>query len=652
MAIPRKLRVIPALLLLLLASASSAAARWQPAGPEGGNVTSLAIDLTNPRVLYAAAGAGGVFKSADAGATWAPAFEGLRGVVRIVAVDPGRLATVYAGTDLEVFRSDDGAAHWTATPLPIPELLPVNALLATPGAVYINLVSNSPAPVAIGFLFKSTDRGASWSPLGTGGFVMTALAADPANSNVLYAGSHTGVFRSADGGLTWTAASGGLPAGADVTALLAPAPGTLYAALTRGAKVFRSTDGGSHWQRVSRGIASPSLTAFAAGLNPAVLYVAANATAGTGSLFRTMDGGAHWQRADAGLPTDLQALVLDPQGRTLFAGSRIAGVLRSGDGATTWKTASHGLRAVPADAVVADPKRPAILFAGTPDFGLIKTTDGGASWRGTGVSLGARKPLAIDPQRPATVYASSRDTRLLRSRDGGRSWQRIRTSPFGVNDLAVDPGDPSILYASGFFRIDRSTDGGDTWIQDYGSPCALPGRFAITPTSRVFNAAFSACGPNAFGLGIHERGPDGGWREVNNGLPIHPSPDGLGADPRQPSTVYAAIQGYLLNPGPQYVNVYRMYRTTDGENWTQVAGLGENEATAFAFPPAEPGVIYAAVGFGFGLLVSEDGGETWHATGDGLPQATVSALAVGPGNPAILYAASPGGLYRLIPGAP
>ena len=78
MAIPRTLRVIPAL-LLLLASAAFAANRWQPAGPEGGNVTSLAIDPANPRVLYAGVGAGGVFKSVDAGATWNPAFDGLAG---------------------------------------------------------------------------------------------------------------------------------------------------------------------------------------------------------------------------------------------------------------------------------------------------------------------------------------------------------------------------------------------------------------------------------------------------------------------------------------------------------------------------------------------------------------------------------------------
>jgi photosystem II stability/assembly factor-like uncharacterized protein len=54
-------------------------------------------------------------------------------------------------------------------------------------------------------------------------------------------------------------------------------------------------------------------------------------------------------------------------------------------------------------------------------------------------------------------------------------------------------------------------------------------------------------------------------------------------------------------------------------------------------------VIYAAVGFG--LLVSEDGGETWHAAGDGLPQATVSELAVG-ADASTVYAATPGGLYK------
>ncbi len=647
MAIPRTLRVVPAL-LLLLASTAFAADRWQPAGPEGGNVTSLAIDPANPRVLYAAAGAGGVFKSVDAGATWDPAFDGFRGVVRIVAVDPGRPATVYAGTDLEVFRSDDGGAHWTATPGPTPSHLPVNALLATPAAVYVNVVSNSPAPVAIGFLFKSTDRGASWSPLGTGGFFVTALAADPANPGVLYAGSHTGVFRSADGGSTWTAASGGLPAGADVTALLAPAPGTLYAALTRGGKVFRSTDGGSHWQRMSRGITNSSLTAFAAGPNPAVLYVAANTgTSEPGSLFRTADGGAHWQRADAGLPADLQALVVNPRSLALFAGSRIAGVFRSGDGATTWKTASHGLRAVATDAVVADPKRPAILFAGTPDFGLIKTADGGASWQGTGVSLGARKPLAIDPRQPATVYASSLQGKLLRSRNGGRSWQTIslpNDSPAnGVSGLVLDPNDSSILYAVRPREIDRSADGGDTWTTEVTSTCVTLSYPAITPSSQVYAGAVSSCQSLAGG-GVLMRDAAGEWRTVEVAVNLlYPTPTALAADPRQPSTLYTGLSGLLIEPP---ASVSEVYRTIDGVTWSPLALSGSlGPATAFAFPPAEPGVVYIAIR-GQGIYRSEDGGETWRTVNAGLPSYSIPALAVS-ADSSTVYAATAGGLYEL-----
>ena len=438
-----------------------------------------------------------------------------------------------------LFRSADGAAHWTAT-RPAPPRLPVSALLATPAAVYVNVVSDSPAPVAIGYLFRSTDHGASWSPLGTGGFVVTALAADPAESRRPLRGLPRGGVPERrrridlDRRERRTAGRRGRhrPAGAGAAV-------RVYAALTKGAKVFRSTDGGSHWQRVSRGITSPALTAFAAGPNPAVLYVAANA--GTRRLGLALP--YRWTVAPTGSgrtrasPPIIQALVLDPRSPALFAGSRTAGVFRSVDGAATWKTASHGLRAVPADAVVADPKRSAILFAGTPDFGLIKTVDGGASWQVLGAGAGARKPLAIDPRQPATVYARSQDGDVLRSRNGGRSWQVIESLLYGVSAFAIDPNDPEILYASGPTRIDRSTDGGDTWTLDFTSSCVSPAFLAITPTSRVFNGSFSACGPNEVGIGIHERGPNGGWGEANNGLPIRPSPDGSGR--RSPEAVDA-----------------------------------------------------------------------------------------------------------------
>ena len=249
------------------------------------------------------------------------------------------------------------------------------------------------------------------------------------------------------------------------------------------------------------------------------------------------------------------------------------------------------------DAVLTDPRRPAILYAGTPDFGLIKSVNGGESWNAPGPTAGARKPLAIDPGQPATVYASGRDGKLLRSRNGGRSWQTIflpNDSPAnGVNGLVLDPNDPSILYAVRSREIDRSADGGNTWTPELTTTCVTLAYPAITPASRVYVGAVSSCQSLAGG-GILMRDATGEWRAVEAAVNLlHPTPTALAADPRQPSTLYTGLSGLLIEPP---ANVSQIYRTTDGVTWSPVALPGNlGPATAFAFPPAEPGVVYAAI---------------------------------------------------------
>lgn len=658
-----RLRLVLAL-ALLLPWAAFAADRWQPAGPEGGNIVAFAMEPTDPRTLYASARDGGVFKSTDGAATWSLASDGLEGrpaLALALAHDPKTAGTLYAGTSQGVFRTTNGGARWTAANGGSSLLADgtIDALVATSSAVYAHVGDVLGREAGI---FKSADGGASWSrlDLGRSGIVVTALAADPMNPLVLYAGVkdtgplfEIGVLRSADGGATWSFSARGLPKGTIRAFAIHPkAPRTVYAAI-QGAGVFRSDDGGSRWRSASRGLTNPLVGALAFGPAAETLYAAAqqgSAGTGTGSLFRTADGGRRWRRSDRGLPPDLQTLAADPGGRALYAGSQSAGVFRSTDSGATWALADRGLRAVAADAVVADPLRPAVLFLGTPAFGLLRTADGGASWTTSGMTAKARTPLAIDPEHPATVYALNAAREVLRSRNGGRSWQTIESLQYGVYGFALDPDGPRILYAGGPLHIDRSTDGGDTWTPDLTSPCLSPALFAITPASRVFTGTFSACGPNEIGLGIQERDPGGGWVEVNAGLPLHPSPAGLAADPRQPSTLYAGIDGSLLEPPS---NLFGVYQTTDGQTWSLIPALGDNlhSATAFAFPLAEPGVVYT--GFrGLGVWVSEDGGETWRAVNDGLPSLSISALAFGAGAPATLYAATPGGLYKLTRSAP
>jgi photosystem II stability/assembly factor-like uncharacterized protein len=661
MPIPLKLRL--ALVLTLLCPwAASAADRWQPAGPEGGNVTALVIDPANSRVLYAGVGAGGVFKSVDASATWSPAFDGLAGnAVLVLAHSPKSAAILYAGTSQGVFKTTDGGAHWAAASAgssPAANGV-VDALVVTPPAIYAG-VSSSFLPGTAPGLFKSTNGGVNWSQLDLGRDSMvrvTALAADPTNPRVLYAGIReasppfaTGVLRSGDAGETWSLSVRGLPGEVQDFAIHPAAPRTVYAAV-EGAGVFRNDGGGGLWRKVSRGLTNPFVTALAIGPAPGTLYAGARqGTAATGSLFRTTNGGTRWQRADRGLPFDLQEVAVDPRGSVLYAGSASAGVFRGASSGATWAMASRGLRAVPADAVVADPRRPSILYAGTPDFGLIKSVNGGASWNAPGAGAGARKPLAIDPGQPATVYASSFQGKLLRSRNGGRSWQTIslpNESPAnGVSGLVLDPNDSSILYAVRPREIDRSADGGDTWTAELTSTCVTLAYPAITPSSQVYAAALSMCGPTLDGGGVLMRDAAGEWRAVEVAVNLlYPTPTALAADPRQPSTLYTGLSGLLIEPP---ANVSEVYRTTDGVTWSLVPGVGAfHAARAFAFPLAEPDVVYAALQ-GEGIFVSEDGGETFRPVNQGLPSYSIPALAVSADSAAV-YAATAGGLYRLIP---
>jgi photosystem II stability/assembly factor-like uncharacterized protein len=661
MSVPLRLR-LALILAFLLPWAALAADRWQPAGPEGGNVTALVIDPANPRVLYAAVGAGGVFKSVDAGATWNPAFDGLQGnPVLTLAQAPNGI--LYAGTTHGVFKTTDGGAHWAAASAgssPAANGV-VDALVVTPSVVYAAVSSSSLAGLTPG-LFKSVNGGVNWSQLDLGrdGVVVTALAADPTNPRVLYAGIkeigplfEIGVLRSSDAGATWSFSARGLPKGTIQDLAIHPAaPRTVYAAIG-GAGVFRSDDGGGLWKNVSRGLTNPLVTALAVGPAPGTLYAAARqGTAATGSLFRTTNGGGRWQRVDRGLPFDLQEVAVDPRGAALYAGSASAGVFRGSSSGATWTVAGRGLRAVATDAVVADPRRPAILYAGTPDFGLIKSVNGGESWNAPGAGAGARKPLAIDPAQPATVYASSLQGELLRSRNGGRSWQTVplpNESPAnGVDGLVLDPNDPSILYAVRPREIDRSADGGDTWTTELTSTCVTLAYPAITPSSQVYAGAVSSCQSLAGG-GVLRRDAAGEWRTVEVAVNLlYPSPTALAADPRQPSTLYTGVNGFLIEPP---ANVSQIFRTTDGVTWSVLALAGNlGPATAFAFPPAEPGVVYVAIR-GQGIFASGDDGETFRAVNAGLPSYSAPAMAVS-ADSSTVYAATPGGLYKLVRGTP
>ena len=458
---------------------------WRSIGLKG--VISLALDATNPEIVYAGAGPrppfgkDGVFKSTDGGASWRAI--GLQGsAVTALAVDPEQPTNVFAGTYGGIFKSTDGGASWRPAGLAGKRV--VRSLLdpQDPQTLYAEAWWENDGHDT----FKSSDGGRTWQAL-TIGREAELLALHPQSSARLYADSNIGILTSNDAGRSWRATGWG-PSTASVSAL-AVAPrraGTAYAAIDHGGVfkrgsdgrwraanaglrnlgvhmlavdpqepatvyagtdggVFKSTDGGQSWRRVM--LAGQTFDAVAVDpRHPRVVY-AITGDGGwvdhPGRLYKSTDGGVTWSKG-----TDVHApLAIDPlHAHTLYAGG--FGVRKSLDGGTTWRRA--GLPRTEVHALAVDPKKPATLYAGT-DAGLFTSTDAGASWQALegpldGVLVQA---VAIDPQRRRSVYAGTA-TGVFKSANGGRSWRRFTRLPVRTFDaLAVDPA-AGIVYAGAY----------------------------------------------------------------------------------------------------------------------------------------------------------------------------------------------------------
>jgi photosystem II stability/assembly factor-like uncharacterized protein len=271
-------------------------------------VRSLAIDFTNPDVLYVNAGRLNacvytdqvLFKTTDGGASWSnsisPPLSGclLGGYFTtaptpVLVMDPSDSRSLYLaeGEDEDggyvLLRSADGGASWNRVwDFSSGLQTGVNALVidrSNPTTLYAGLgdaFAYGPSPAAIGF-FKSTDGGAKWTNIGLTDAAVMVLVSDPLDSNSLYAatqGIYThplgfrGIFKTLDGGATWSPINHGLDrltqVGAAITAMaIDPAnPGTMYAA-TSGDGVYKTIDGGATWAPFNEGLLSFEIRSLA-----------------------------------------------------------------------------------------------------------------------------------------------------------------------------------------------------------------------------------------------------------------------------------------------------------------------------------------------------------------------------------------------------
>ena len=292
-------------------------------------------------------------------------------------------------------------------------------------------------------LYVSSDGGDSFGRKARNGLYIEgevrALAAHPQDPRRLYAGTNAGVYRSEDGGDTWTRLRSAMDDLVVWALLVLPAePDTVFAG-TRPAGVYRSTDGGDTWHDAQLGAQV---------------------------------------ECDVIEYNRITTIIADPLApRSVWTGVEIDGCWRSDDAGGTWRRHAEGLSSLDVHGLVVVPENGSRRLVAATNNGVNVSTDEGATWQRQDLSAvtpwGYFRGIRQHAADPATLFLGNGNGppgftgAALRSRDGGKSWERMEL-PVVPNstiwDYATHPSDPALVYAySCSGELYRSADAGDRW---------------------------------------------------------------------------------------------------------------------------------------------------------------------------------------------
>lgn len=257
---------------------------WPSTGLDSLSPRVLAINPEAPDTVYAGTYEMGVYKTANAAATWEPASQGLSDPrIRALVLDPDEPDTLWAGTDGGgIFMTADGARTWTEKNRGLLDKVIRSLVLSADGTLFAGTWHG---------VYRSSDRGLTWTadPAGLYDVDVKALALDPTDSNTIYAATDPrGVFRSDDAGLSWTKSREPLTERILALAVDPQTPDHVYVGTKAG--VFRSTDRAESWEPAGLHWSSRTWTlVFDPRTDPPTLYYG-----GEGGVLKTQNGGKWW----------------------------------------------------------------------------------------------------------------------------------------------------------------------------------------------------------------------------------------------------------------------------------------------------------------------------------------------------------------------
>jgi photosystem II stability/assembly factor-like uncharacterized protein len=717
--------------------------RWRFIGPfdVGGRCTDVAVPFGSRTVFYAGAASGGVFKTVNAGTTWEPIFDDMPtlsiGDLAVAESDPN---IVWVGTGeanifrasmagIGVYKSTDAGKTWQHMGLDNTYTIARIVIHPKdPDIVYVAATGHEWTTNPDRGVYKTTDGGRTWQKVLSVNDHVGAndLVMDPQAPDTLYAatwnrirrrwsdpvpGGEDGLYKTTDGGQTWTPINSGLPdtayTGRIGIDLCRTKPATLYAYVDNhtpgaepkpgevdsygrprqrgivGAEVYRSDDAGAGWRKVS----PPGMERFGGTYgwvfgqirvdpnSPETIYIM-----GLG-LAKSTDGGKTYQNLySQTLHGDHHGLWIDPNDSDHLINNNDGGVNISYDGGKTWRDFHDGIPAVQFYNVTLDNSTPFWAYGSVQDQGtyrgLVPLRRPGQGGRpGARRSFMASQPrwetapggegtlIAVDPEDPDIEYSSSFYGRLERSVYKDGQWTSTEIFPKAPEGepayrgqwlaaTMISPHNPQIIY-HGFQYLFRSMNRGETWERISGDlSYNNPGQQGQWPYAIPF-ATITAVDESPFKFGLLYAGTDDGrvWMTRTSGDSWAEITAGL------PFNKHVwKIVASKYDPATVYVTLVGRHDDDFNPYIYKSADYGKTWVSIAGNIPGGPVNVVREdpkvkgilyAGTDTGVYVSRDGGATWDVLGGNLPTSYVWDLAIHPRDNALVIATNGRGMWMI-----
>jgi len=450
----------------------ASAMHWREIGPtRAGRARALSGAPGHPTVLYVGFDNGGLWRSSDYGSNWEPLFDReATGSIGAIAVAPSNPNVIYVGTGAGIIRPDlatgngmykstDAGRTWTHLGLSETQMIAqVEVDPANPDRVFVAALGHPYGPNPERGIYRSTDGGRTFEKVlykdeYTSG---NDVRIDPGNPNTVYAalwqqqeafweggdfgGGSGGIFKSTDGGTTWTQLSEGLPPVLEANLAIAPSsPNVVYAMVAAVGRAgasgpvgfYKSSDGGAHWTLRTRMPGTPGDTTVTADPRP----------------LARIGGG------------DLPPITVDPKDTNVVYSTTVV-LWRTEDGGASWSAVRGSPGGDDYQKMWISPLDPNLLLV-VSDQGAVVSGNRGASWSNWYTQpTAAVYHVTADNAFPYRLCGGQQDSGSLcvasRSDDGEitfHDWHPINVSEYGI--AAPDPRDPDVVYGGGRTNVSR-----------------------------------------------------------------------------------------------------------------------------------------------------------------------------------------------------